>query len=274
MVIGAVAWPAGLAGVGIACLVSGAAGVMAAIARYVRGALITDIRTLPTIPGRSPRISRFMVRSVIAWLHFIQPLAREVGWYQGKFAAAEDVASHPAPVTTHRWLPTSQDVRHALRAFVGRSTPTIFWGQTWTTTDAVLMRLVKRLRGLRLSRHIAVDDGWQIDRDVSLPVGMWAWFDLRAVVEDHGSDKRLLRVTDRLRVTPLGGLVLMSAITAVAAVTAAPEVVGRRIQAAVLVAVLGWCVRAMWQLSTTVSGVRHATFKAAEDVQMQTVQPR
>jgi hypothetical protein len=247
---------------------------MTSIARCVNCALATDVRSLPAIPGRSPRTSRFMVRAVIAWLHFLQPLAREFGWYQGKFAAAEDVASHPAPVTTHRWLPTAQDVLHALGAFVGRSTPTVFWGQTWTTTDAVLMRLVKRLRGLRLSRHIAVDDGWQINRDISLPVGMWAWFDLRAVVEDHGSDKRLLRITDRLRVTPMGGLILMGAIAAVAGVTAAPEVVGRRVQAAVLVAVIGWCLRAMWQLSSTVCGVRHAAAKAAEDVQMQLVADR
>jgi GT2 family glycosyltransferase len=274
LVVGALAWPMGFVGTGVACLLSGAAGVIATIARCIRCALATDPRTLPAIPGRSPRTSRFMVRSMIAWLHFIQPLAREFGWYQGKFAAAEDVASHPAPVTTHRWLPTAPDVLHAMRAFVGRPTATTFWGQSWTTTDTVLMRLVKRLRGLRLSRHIAVDDGWQINRDISLPVGMWAWFDLRAVVEDHGSDKRLLRVTDHLRVTPLGGLILSIAIFAVAAVTAAPDVVGWRVQTAVLAAVVGWCARAMWQLSTTVSAVRHATAKAAEDVQMQLVSVR
>lgn len=269
LIVGAVLWPGGFVASGIALLLAGTAGLTASITRCVRCALVTDERSLPAIPGRSARISRVMVRSVIAWLHFIQPLAREMGWYQGKFAAAEDVASHPAPVTTHRWLPTEQDIVHAIRAFLGWPTAMVFWGQTWTTTDAVLMRLVKRLRGLRLSRHIAVDDGWQIDRDISIPVGMWAWFDLRAVVEDHGSDKRLLRVTDRLRVTPLGGLILSGSIAAIAGVTVLADTVGWRVYAAVLIIVLGWCMRAMWQLTRTVSGVRHATAKAAEDMQMQ-----
>ena len=274
LVAGVASWPLGLTGLGTACLLSGAAGLMASIAPCLRCALNTDVRTLPAIPGRSERTGRFMVRSVIAWLHFLQPLAREFGWYQGKFAAAEDVASHPAPAVTHRWLPTDRDALHALRVFLGMPTMMVFWGQTWTTTDAVLMRLVKRLRGLRLSRHIAVDDGWQIDRDVSLPVGMWAWLDLRAVVEDHGSDKRLLRVTDRLRVTPIGGLIVSCAVAATTWSTALAGTIGWRAQAVVMVVVLGWFLRAMWQLSRTVSGVRHATAKAAEDLQMQLIPAR
>ena len=269
LIVGAAAWPAGFVAVSIGCLLSGIAGLAASIAPCVRCALITDVRTLPAIPGRSARTSRFMVRSMITWLHFLQPVARAVGWYQGKFAAAEDVATHPAPVVTDRWWPTERDFRHAMRAFIGWPTATVFWGQSWTTTDAVLMRLVKRLRGLRLSRHIAVDDGWQADRDISVPVGIWAWFDLRAVVEDHGSDRRLLRITDRLRVTPMGGLILSSAIAAIVGVTLAPDAFGGRANVAVLVVVLGWYARAMWQLSRTVSGVRHATVKAADDVQMQ-----
>ena len=274
VVAGALSWPLGLTGLGIACLLLGAAGLLASIAPSVRCALNTDVRNLPAIPGRSERTSRLMVRSVIAWLHFLQPLAREFGWYQGKFSAAEDVASHPAPAVTHRWLPTERDALHALRVFLGMPTMMVFWGQTWTTTDAVLMRLVKRLRGLRLSRHIAVDDGWQIDRDVSLPVGMWAWLDLRAVVEDHGSDKRLLRVTDRLRVTPIGGLIVSCAVAATTWSTALAGTIGWRAQAVVMVVVLGWFLRAMWQLSRTVSGVRHATAKAAEDLQMQLIPAR
>lgn len=271
LIAGVSAWPAGFVKAALACVVLGTSGLIASILPCVRCAFATDVRVLPQLPGRSGRASRLMVRSVIAWLHFLQPLAREVGRYQGRFSAAEDVASHPAPLVTDRWLPSEQDVLHAMRAFIGRPTAAVFWGQSWTTTDAVLMRMVKRLRGLRLSRHIAVDDGWQIDRDISIPVGMWAWFDLRAVVEDHGSDKRLLRVTDQLRITPLGGVIWSTAIAAVVVGTAIAAGNGWRVQAAVMVVVIAWCTRAMWQLSRTVSGVRHAMEKAAEDVQMEPV---
>ena len=259
---------AGWGAAGVLCGLAGAIGVLLPAVRAVRCALVTDARDLPSIPGRSPAVSRAIVRSVIAWLHFIQPLAREVGWYRGKFAGAEDVASHPAPVVPRHVWPTPDDCRHAVRTFLGRSTETVFWGQSWTTTEVVLTRLVKRLRGLRLSRHIAIDDGWQPERDVSVPVGIWAWLDLRALVEDHGSDRRLLRVNNRLRLTPVGILTIATTMAVVAIATVFRSQLDWRLESIVCGSVLAWCVRAVWQVTRTVSVVRHASLKAAEDVHM------
>ena len=42
------------------------------------------------------------------------------------------------------------------------------------------------------------------DRDVSVFVGRWAWLDVRALVEEHGSGKALLRVSTHLRPTSFG----------------------------------------------------------------------
>jgi hypothetical protein len=51
---------------------------------------------------------------------------------------------------------------------------------------------------------IEIDEGWSDDRDVSVFVGRWAWLDIRALVEDHGAGKGLLRVSTHLRPTTYG----------------------------------------------------------------------
>jgi hypothetical protein len=223
---------------------------------------------LPQIPGRSPAASRLIVRCIIACLHILQPLAREVGWYKGRFAAAEEVASHPVPLSGHRWFPTWADARNALRACLGRPSDALFWGETWTTSEAVLTRVVKRLRGLHLSRHIAVDDGWQLDRDVSMPVGMWGWLDLRALVEEHGAHKSLLRVRNRLRLTPLGLLSLWLTATAFVLLCLADHSLDWRAGTLAMIIAAAWGSGVFWQLTRVMAGIRHATSKAAEDVHM------
>jgi GT2 family glycosyltransferase len=250
---------------------AGGAGLLASTALCVRCACLTDSRLLPQIPGLSPAVSRFIVRSLIAWLHLLQPLAREAGWYKGRFAAAEEVASHPAPVSNGRWFPTWPDVKDALRACIGRPADGLFWGETWTTNDAVLTRVVGRLRGLHLSRHIAVDDGWQSKRDISTPVGMWGWLDLRTLVEEHGANKSLLRVRHVLRMTPLGVVSLAAAGLAIAALLGTRQTLDWRLMAAAAAVVLGRGLGAVWQLARVMRGVRHATVAAAADLDMHSV---
>ena len=46
--------------------------------------------------------------------------------------------------------------------------------------------------------------GGPTDRDVSVLVGRWAWLDGRALVEDHGAGKGLLRVTTHFAAESLG----------------------------------------------------------------------
>jgi hypothetical protein len=260
------AFMAGLPEVAVAFLVAGGAGVLAALGAGLWCAFVTDAGMLPQIRGLPPAVSRLIVRCLIAWLHLLQPLAREVGWYKGRFAAAEEVASHPVPLSGRRWFPTWADARNALRACVGRSTDALFWGETWTTNEVVLTRVVERLRGLHLSRHIAVDDGWQLNRDVSMPVGTWAWLDLRALVEEHGAHKSLLRIRNSLRLTPLGILNVSVSVPALLVVFLAGQGLDWRAGALALMIGGAWGCGVFWQLTRVIAGVRQATAKAAEDV--------
>src|SRR5204863_8480374 len=67
-----------------------------------------------------------------------------------------------------------------------------------------LTQLTDWLRGSRAVRSIEIDDGWSDDRDVSVLVGRWAWIDVRAMVEEHGSGKSLVRISTHLRPTTFG----------------------------------------------------------------------
>ena len=52
--------------------------------------------------------------------------------------------------------------------------------------------------------RIVIDEGWSLDRDVSILVGRWSWIDVRALVEEHGGGKSLLRISTHLRPTTFG----------------------------------------------------------------------
>ena len=64
-----------------------------------------------------------------------------------------------------------------------------------TSTDRVLTEITDWLRRSRAVRTIEIDEGWSDDRDVSIPVGRWAWLDVRGLAEDHGGGKTLVRLS-------------------------------------------------------------------------------
>jgi len=68
----------------------------------------------------------------------------------------------------------------------------------------VLSNLTDWLRRSRAVQTIEIDEGWSDDRDVSAFVGRWAWLDVRALVEEHGGGKALVRVSTHLRPTTFG----------------------------------------------------------------------
>ena len=78
-----------------------------------------------------------------------------------------------------------------------------FWSETWTSADRVLTQLADTLRRSRAVRTIEIDEGWSDDRDLSIPVGRWAWLDARVLAEDHGG-KAMLRISTHLRPTIFG----------------------------------------------------------------------
>src|SRR4029077_9276430 len=120
--------------------------------------------------------------------------------------------------------PSISEAWRALLLISGNLTEDRFWSETWTSADRVLTQLADWLRRSRAVRTIEIDEGWSDDRDVSVFVGRWAWLDVRALIEDHGKSKSLLRVSTHLRPTTfgvvaaimLGGAVLAAAMYGVA----------------------------------------------------------
>jgi hypothetical protein len=115
-----------------------------------------------------------------------------------------------------------RDLWHGLRLLLGSGVEDRFWKESWTTVDRVLAPLSQWLRRTRPSAVIEIDEGWSLDRDISVMSGRWAWLDVRVLIEDHGG-KSLARVGFRLRPTGIGavsavGLVLGSAALALAGV--------------------------------------------------------
>jgi len=158
----------------------------------------SDVNRLPDLTGCGPAMSRVMYRATIAALHVVQPFARSYGFVRGLLRP---------PTRPHEAVPPAADpvidapprlLQRHLALLLGAG-ECRFWSQRWTGIDALLTSVVERLRSARVGREVHVDDGWRSDRDVSVGVGAWGWIDLRAVVEDHGAGKCLLRVRLQLR---------------------------------------------------------------------------
>jgi sugar lactone lactonase YvrE len=175
---------------------AGVAGLAFTIAKNIAYALRSDV---DSIGG-----NKLWYRAMVAYLHFIQPLARIRGRIRGVLSPPEVTLPPMERQTSRGPRPSLGEAWRALLLISGNVTEDRFWSETWTSADRVLTKLADWLRRSRSVRGIEVDEGWSDDRDVSIPVGRWAWLDLRALVEDHGAGKSLLRVSTHLRPTTFG----------------------------------------------------------------------
>jgi len=177
-------------------LASGLAGIGVTIGKNVTYALRSDVDSLP---GHAWRY-----RAIVAYLHFLQPFARFRGQIRGIFSPPEIARVAFAPEISRGPRPPLREGWRALLLVSGTIVEDQYWSETWTTSERVLDELTDWLRRSRAVRVIEIDEGWSDDRDVSVLVGRWAWVDVRALLEDHGGGKGLLRVSRRLRLTSFG----------------------------------------------------------------------
>jgi GT2 family glycosyltransferase/DNA-binding beta-propeller fold protein YncE len=178
-------------------LATGLVGLAVTFAKNLAYALRSDVASLPG--------SRLWYRSMVAFLHLLQPIARLRGRIRGVLAPPEIARTQTQPKQTSRGpRPTLKETWRALLLISGNVTEDRYWSESWTSADRVLAKVTEWLRRSRAVRTIAIDDGWSDDRDVSVYVGRWAWLDIRALVEDHGGGKGLLRVSTHLRPTTFG----------------------------------------------------------------------
>jgi O-antigen biosynthesis protein len=175
---------------------TGVAGMAFTIAKNVAYARRSDVASLPG--------GHLWYRAMVAYLHFIQPMARIRGRIRGVLAPPEIALPPSEPQTSRLPSPSLAEARRALLLLSGTVTEDRFWSETWTSADRVLTQLTDWLRRSRAVRSIEIDEGWSNDRDVSVFVGRWAWLDVRALVEEHAGGKALLRVSTHLRPTTFG----------------------------------------------------------------------
>jgi O-antigen biosynthesis protein len=152
-----------------------------------------------SLPG-----SKLWYRAVVAHLHFIQPFARARGRVRGVLSPPENPLPRPTAQTSRVGRPSLREGWRAILLLSGTVTEDRFWSETWTSAARVLSQLASGLRLSRAVRTIEIDEGWSDDRDLSIPVGRWAWLDTRALVEEHGGGKTMLRISTHLRPTTLG----------------------------------------------------------------------
>jgi len=224
----------------------GGMAVAATVLRCVSYAMASDIRTLPALNGYSIRTSRIATRALIAWMHFLQPLARARGRIRGIFTSPEFELAHEHTAPS----PALHDIVEAIPFFGARQDALRFWSETWLSRESLLTKITERARSTRIATALEVDDGWHAQRDVSLQLGRWGRLDVQLLVEDHERGKVLVRVARRVRVTPFfavsvaafGALALLPAVSAGGWLMAAPVAV-----------VMALMARASWHAAATLS---------------------
>jgi sugar lactone lactonase YvrE len=253
----------------------GSAGWLITIARCVMFGWSSDLAG-----PRSTRGSVALVhhRLLIAWLHFLQPIARFYGRVRGMLNPPTVIESDR--VTRFPWkapVPSPSDVASTVVLLAGASTQETYWGERWTSHDAVLSELAGVLRSARPARSVDIDDGWRVDRDVSVAVGRWGWLDARVLLEEHGGPKVLFRVGTKLRPTLKGiTFALLLATWAVAATSAALSFKWPLLSVATAAFVAITFGRAAWATMRAVAVMRHAVERAtgAADMVAVPVRPR
>ena len=203
----AISFALAIAGIGVAVtqqhqwtsyllLGSGLVGLAATVAKNIAYAMRSEVDSLSG--------SRLWYRVTVAYLHFLQPLARLRGRIRGVLSPPTLVAPSAQRQTSRGPQPSLAEAWRALLLISGNVTEDRFWSESWTSADRVLSQLTDWLRRSRAVRSIEIDEGWSDDRDVSVFVGRWAWLDVRALVEEHGGGKSLVRLSTHLRPTTFG----------------------------------------------------------------------
>jgi GT2 family glycosyltransferase len=254
---------------GTAISLVGVAGVVVTVVQCLRYSLASDIESLPNIGGRSRLASRAIYRTVIAWLHVVQPFARAAGYQRGRRSPPESgEPSAPGPRSTQG------DLARALYLLGRGSSESRFWAERWIGAETLLSKMTDRLRRSPLAHAVEIEDGWLTGRDVRVTIGRFAFLDLRVLVENHGANRSLIRIGHRLQ---------LSAVSIVAALAAAvwpiASLQGGALLtpgAAVLFSVFGLLLAGIgvWRITRTLSVARGVLSALAHEVDMQPLRTR
>ena len=258
--IGALTFAVFHVGAAALLLIAGLFGLAVTIGRCTVFGLRSGIEALPPIGRHSIRTSRALHRALIAWLHFLQPVARAWGRVRGMWSPPQVVESeHVARVPWKAPVPSLREAWSATQLLAGGAAHRGFWSESWQSRDSLLTNLVVWLRASRPSRHVEIDDGWRADRDISLAIGRWGWLDLRALIEEHGAGRCLLRVGTRVRPSLAGVvLALLLGLLSIAVTSAGTVLRWPFVSVACVLGVALIFARAVWNTTTAAAVVGHA----------------
>jgi GT2 family glycosyltransferase/sugar lactone lactonase YvrE len=227
----------------------------------------SNLENIAALNPRGLRLHRLPYRIVIAWLHFLQPLAQFHGRLRGLWSPPRLVA--PERATRLPWKAVAPSFGNALtaaRLLLGGATERRFWSEAWTSHDAVLTELTGTLRAVRPARAVGVDDGWRADWDVSTGVGRWGWLEMRGLIEEHSSGRVLLRMGTRFRPTKVGiTLALALATVALVATKLGIALAWPSLSIACVLGVIGIFVRTAWHTTSAVSVAEQAIARVTAD---------
>jgi GT2 family glycosyltransferase len=207
----------GHASAGWLLLLAGVAAVAITAARCASFARRTDLgHVLEQSGAAERRPPEWQYRAMVAWLHFLQPLARMRGWLRGWLEPPDIPAAASAiPASTSRPMPRPAAIWAALRLLAGASAEDRFWNERWLGVDQVLQKILEALSLARISDRVSIADGWDQRRDVSVALGRWAWFDVSALVEEHAQGRVLIRTRTHLRPRAFTIVVAVAAFAAI-----------------------------------------------------------
>jgi GT2 family glycosyltransferase/sugar lactone lactonase YvrE len=236
---------------------SGGVGFAVTIAKNLAYSFRSDVTSLPG--------TRLWYRLMVAYLHFIQPVARVRGRIRGLLSPPATRLPPAEPQTSRGPRPSTREAARALLLLSGTVTEDRFWSETWTSADRMLSQLTDWLRRSRAVRSIEIDDGWSDDHDLSVFVGRWGWLDIRVLAEDHGAGRTLLRVGTHLRPTTFGMVAALGfgaglLIAAWAGVTLRWPIAG----AATALSTLVLIALVVWRTAQTTAIVRRAIDRVAQ----------
>ncbi len=261
LVAGAAAYTSGYVALAMLLVLTGALGWFTTVARCLQFGWRSDLDRVASVRGSWSRVRH---RVLIAWLHFLQPLARLAGRLRGMWSPPQTI--DPARAMRLAWkapFARPSDILASARLLFGGAPQERFWSETWISSDALLTELTGLLRASRPTRAVRVDDGLNPDRDLSVSVGKWGWLDVRSLIEEHGGPRCLLRVGIRLRLTMPGIALALSLLLAL--VLARTIVLLEWPWGSIGVAMVAGLViaRTAWQTSSAVSATRAAVARAA-----------
>ena len=259
-------------GWGLALLAMGTAGLSVTAFRCLRYALASGCESLPSAGRWSRRTSRVTGTVLIAWLHFIQPLARARGRIRGMVHSARIFTpAERRALRAHR--PSMADLWRAARLLVPRGRTSVYWSERWLSAEMLLTSLTQRLTRSPLARIVEIDDGWQADWDVRVGTGHWPWLgvvDLRVLVENHSAGSCLVRITERVRLRGLPWAIGGAVALGIAGETPIPGLLSRPagpLLPGLLTLVVGGVV--LWATARPLAAVERAMAATAAELALQ-----